>query len=324
MRVALLALCFPVLCLAQSAMQPRLVLPAPHHDFGQVGPDTPVTHRFQATNAGTAMLTISQVKPTCGCTSSVAGKRTLAPGESTELEVTFHPEGSRGLTRKSVAVLSDDPVQPVQTLTFDATVLPAVIASTDQVRFDDLLPTDERKASVKLETGTREPLRLLNVEMSDAPWLGVTTRETGKELWVDLDLLARRLPGDKPNGIDTVTLHLSNPQSSAVTVNVFWEMRAPVITVPARVAWAEPAGKVLRAQVMLEQRQSKPFRILSARTSNPLLQVNILPPTRIGRQGIELLLSSAARPGQYAEKAFLTLDTPGHPEVEVRVSASLR
>ena len=54
-----------------------------------------------------------------------------------------------------------------------------------------------------------------------------------------------------------------------------------------------------------------------------MLQVLGISPRAGATQRVQLLLSSAARPGQYDEKAFLTLDTPGHPEFEVRVSASL-
>jgi hypothetical protein len=221
-------------------------------------------------------------------------------------------------------VESDDPAQPVQALTFQAEVLPAVITATDQVWFRDLARNYRRKASVKLETGTGQPIRLNDVEMSKAPWLGVATREEGRNLWVDFDLLARSLPKGQLSGTDTVTLQVANPNPSSVLLSVHWTLLAPVTAKPARVAWAEPAGQDLRASVQLDSRDHKPFRILSARTTNPLLRVATLPATAAARQSIQMLLSQAARPGEYDEKAILTLDTPGHPEFEIRVLASLR
>jgi hypothetical protein len=324
MRLASLLLVIPAICLAQAPVQSRLVLDATDHDFGTIAPGTIVTYRFKATNAGNAPLTLGRPTPSCGCTSSVVGKAVLAPGESTELEVSFNPEGESGPVHKSVRVNSDAAVDPIQTVTFEAVVLPDVQPSASTVQFRDLARSDRRQASVQLKTGTGQPIRLAGVDLSEAPWLGVATREDGKDLWVDFDLLAGSLPKDKLQGDDSVTLRVANPRDSEVKLCVHWELRAPVTATPARVAWSEPAGQDLRASVQLASRDHKPFRILSARTSNPLLMVSGLSPRAAVSQGVQLRLSPAAAPGTYEEKAFLTLDSPGHPEFEIRVAASLR
>ena len=324
MRLALLALLLPTLCLAQAQGQPRLSLPEPAYDFGRIPPSQKVSHQFKAINTGNAPLTITQLNAGCGCTSSVLGRQTLAPGESTELEVTFNPAGLRGMAQKTVQVLSDDPVDPSQVLSFQADVLPGILPSTELVRFMDLVRGDRRKASVKLKSETGQPIRVSDVELSDAPWLGVTTREEDNNVWVDLDLLARRLPAAKLSGVDTINLHVANPGSSTLQLSVHWELRPPVIANPERVAWAGATGQVLRASMVLRHRQNKPFRILSARTSNPLLGVVGIRSQAATRQGLQLVLSPEAKPGEYDEKAILTLDTPGHPELEIRVVASLR
>jgi hypothetical protein len=322
--MTLLALAVPAICLAQTPGQPRLVLDAPHYDFGRIAPDLTVTHRFKASNTGSAPLTLIKLSPSCGCTSTVVGKPVLAPGESTELEVTFNSAGARGLNRKTVSVESNDPVHPVQTLSFEANVLPAIITATDQLWFADLRREDRRKASLKLETGTGQPIRVSDVDLSPAPWLGVATRSQDKDLWVDFQLQARSLPPDKLSGTDTVTLHLENPQPSTVQLSVHWALLPPVTAKPRRVAWAEPAGKELQASVVLDQRENKPFRILSALTTNPLVRVASLPAKAAAQQRIQVLLSRAAKPGEYDEKVILTLDTPDHPQFEIRVLASLR
>ena len=324
MRLASLLLVVPALCLAQAPAQSRLVLDATDHDFGTIAPGTIVTYRFKATNAGSAPLTLGRPTPSCGCTSSVVGKAVLAPGESTDLEVSFNPEGD---TRSSPQERAGDlgrrgGSHPDRDLRGGGAAGCAALAS--MVQFQDLARSDRRKASVQLKTGTGQPIRLAGVELSEAPWLGVATREDGRDLWVDFDLLAASLPKDKLQGDDSVTLRVANPRDSVVKLAVHWELRAPVTATPVRVAWAEPAGKELRASIQLASRDHRPFRILAARTSNPLLQVLGLPPRASASQRVQLRLLSAARPGLYEEKAFLTLDAPGHPELEIRVAASLR
>jgi hypothetical protein len=322
--MALLVLSVPAICLAQAPQQPRLVLETSDFDFGKIAPDTVVTHRFPARNTGDAPLTIYNLNPTCGCTSTVVGKKTLAPGESTELEVTFNAAGQSGKTRKTVQVVSDDPAAPVQILKFEAEVLPVVTPNATVIRLEDLVRTDRRKTSVKLTSGTSSPIRVADVTFSDAPWLGVATREAGKVLWVDLDLLAAKLPPSKLSGDDTITLRLLNPGPSVANLGVHWELRPPVSVTPPRVAWAEPAGQELRATVLLAQPNNKPFRILAARTTNPLFKLAAVPTGAAARQSLEAVLSPEAPAGNYDEKAILTLDTPGHPELEIRLAATLR
>lgn len=323
MRLAALALFVPALCLAQTQEVPRMALDSLHHDFGRLAPDTQAAHRFTITNAGNAPLVIGPVNPSCGCTSTVVGRQTLAPGESTELEVTFNTAGLKGVARRTVEVRSNDPIEASQTLSIEAEVLGDVLPSTETVLLQDLVPRDRRKVSVKLASATSQAIVVTGVDLSPAPWLGVATREAGKDLYVDFDLLARRLPPGKLYGTDTAALHLNNPRPSVVNLSVRWEVRAPVRATPERVAWAEPAGQELLQPVRLESRAHKPFRILSARTSSPLLQVRDLSPRAAASQTVQLLLSAAALPGVYDERAFLTLDTPGHPEFEIRVAASL-
>jgi hypothetical protein len=294
-----------------------------YHDFGELVPDMEATHRYKLANTGGAPLHITRVTSSCGCTSSLAGKNLLEPGETTMVEVTFHTAGLSGLAKKSVEVATDDPDQPNLLLTFVAVVGPAIKVDTAMVVFQDLGPDDHAHASVKMESGTGKPITVTNVDMSDAPWLGVVTRTDGMEAWVDLDLFSRKLPRGILAGTDTLTVHLVNPKPWSVPLNIHWELRPPVIASPARVAWAEPAGQDLHTSVQLKSRANKPFRILSARTTNPLLQVLGISPKAAATQRVQLRLSPAAKPGTYDEKVLLTLDTMGHPEMEIRVAASL-
>jgi len=322
--LALSALFVPVLCLAQAQGQPRLVLEATQFDFGKINPGATVSHRFKASNTGDAPLTISKLSPSCGCTSTLVGKETLAPGESTELEVSFNSAGEHGVISKSVAVESDDPVSPRQTLNFQAEVLPAVTASTEQVQFLDLLPRDRRKASVHLVNGSGKPMRVTGVDLSAAPWLGVSTRENGSEAWVDFDLLAGKLPPGKLSGTDSAAVHLADPDPTVVDLAVYWELRSPIRFTPPRVAWVASAGEAQSTTVTFVAVGPKAFRILASRTTNPLVQVAGIATRPARQQTFRVLLSGDAKPGRYDEKVFLTLDTPGHPEVELRVDAVLR
>jgi hypothetical protein len=322
MRIPALVLLAPVVCLAQAA--PHISFEASHFDFGKISADTKVSHRFKVTNTGQAPLNITRLNPSCGCTSTVLGKWTLAPGESTDIEVTFNPAGFRGLSRKSIQVVSDDPASPTSTLTFEADVVREIMPSTDSVFFQDLVRSVPRKISVKLTSGTERPVELTDAKAPGAPYLATALRRDGKDAWVDITLDGRKIPAGRQLGADAVIVRTTNPKVPSITLTVQWEMRADVTADPLRVAWSEPAGKPLSSKVLLKQVDGKPFRILSWKSTNPSLSVTGSDQPAASRHEIEVVLSADARPGLYTEKVLLTLDDPNQPQLELRVSASLR
>jgi hypothetical protein len=321
MRLPALVILASVVCLAQPA--PHVSFDATHFDFGKISADAKVSHRFKVTNTGKAPLNITRLNPSCGCTSTVLGKWTLAPEESTEIEVTFNPAGFRGVSRKSIQVVSDDPASPA-TLTFEADVVREIMPSTDSVFFQDLVRSIPRKASVKLVSGTERPVALTEAKAPGAPYLAMAMRQDGNDAWVDITLDGRKIPAGRQVGADAIIVRTANPKVPTVTLTVQWEMRASITADPLRVAWSEPAGKQLRSKVILKQVDGKPFRILSAKTTNPFLTIEGAGKTAAARQEFQVVLDSEAKPGLYTEKVLLALDDPDQPELELRVSASLR
>ena len=318
----------PVLCFAQAPAppqpQPHMVFDAMHHDFGKIGPDTKVTHVFKVTNDGKAYLNITRLNPSCGCTSTVLGKWSLAPGESTQIEATFNPKGFRGLSRKSIQVISDDPTNPTQTLTFEAEVVRDISPSTESIFIQDVVRTVPRKASVKLEATSGQPVKITGITAAGAPWLSFSTRSEGIHAWVDLVLDGRKLPNGKQIGADVVTITTANPKAPTINIAVQWELRATLVADPVRVAWVEPAGVERTTTVTLHHKDNKPFRILTIKTSSPLLKAEASDKGAGSSHKLTVTLAARAKAGTYMEKVLLTTDDPEQPECEIRVSAALR
>jgi hypothetical protein len=100
--------------------QPKLeIVGGPTYDWGSMRP--PKDNILHATvvlkNVGTQLLTITEVKPGCGCTKSTQGKSELKPGDTTHvgLSLTLSPQQSGQIT-KSVTFKSNDATQPEQYL----------------------------------------------------------------------------------------------------------------------------------------------------------------------------------------------------------------
>ncbi|TAM41645.1 DUF1573 domain-containing protein [bacterium] len=82
-------------------------------DFGRVKEGVVVKHDFTFKNETPGVLKITGINTSCGCTASQAEKRSLAPGESTMINVAFNSKGYSGAVKQFVYVNTDNVGLPV-------------------------------------------------------------------------------------------------------------------------------------------------------------------------------------------------------------------
>jgi hypothetical protein len=96
------------------------------HDFGDVAPDEMQETHVRVENKGTQPLVIKSVRGSCGCTVANVGEDTVAPGEATDLRVTYDPtynnDAGKQITRQ-VLIETNDPAAPTVEFTIRANVL---------------------------------------------------------------------------------------------------------------------------------------------------------------------------------------------------------
>ncbi|NLR92772.1 MULTISPECIES: DUF1573 domain-containing protein [Flammeovirga] len=77
------------------------------YDFGTITEGDKVTHIFKYKNVGEVPLTITNVKTTCGCTAPNWDRKPLAPGEESELTVTFNSSHKKGRQVKKITLYAN-------------------------------------------------------------------------------------------------------------------------------------------------------------------------------------------------------------------------
>ncbi|MEN7549514.1 DUF1573 domain-containing protein [Rapidithrix thailandica] len=102
--------------LPADAKRPSLRVDKKTHDFGNIQQNMQVSTHFTITNDGEAPLLIRKVKASCGCTVPKLQKTELAPGESTDIQVSFSSANRNGKQRKSITLVCNDPQQDITTL----------------------------------------------------------------------------------------------------------------------------------------------------------------------------------------------------------------
>jgi len=77
-------------------------------NFGILAIGEKFPHTFRFTNTGKSPLIITQVNPSCGCTTAKDWpQQPIAPGEAGQISVEFNSTGNSGQVDKSISVLTN-------------------------------------------------------------------------------------------------------------------------------------------------------------------------------------------------------------------------
>ena len=106
------------------APAPRIVVEPGSFDFGIVKAGKQVQKEFLIRNHGSVELVLDVVSD-CNCTGALPDSKTVKPGGSTPLRVTFTATDVAGRVQKSVIVKSNDPARPSVELKIEATIAAA-------------------------------------------------------------------------------------------------------------------------------------------------------------------------------------------------------
>lgn len=105
------------------------------HDFGKFKEeDGSVTYQFVFTNTGSVPLIITQVRPSCGCTSPDWSKEPVLPGKKGFVSATYNPKNRPGPFNKSLAVISNA-TTPNKVLRIKGEVIPKPKTVEDIYRY---------------------------------------------------------------------------------------------------------------------------------------------------------------------------------------------
>jgi len=102
----LLLLCFALAATAANA-QGVLSFEKETHDFGTIAEGTQATYEFSVKNVGDQPVIISEVKPSCGCTTPTWTKEPILPGKTGIISAIYNSAGRPGAFLKAITVTSN-------------------------------------------------------------------------------------------------------------------------------------------------------------------------------------------------------------------------
>lgn len=107
----------------QSNAQGAIKFKAEKHDFGKIVEGTQASYSFEFTNTGKAPVVISNVQPSCGCTTPEWTREPIMPGKTGKVTASYNSAGRPGNFNKTITVVNNGEVSQI-ILTIQGSVEP--------------------------------------------------------------------------------------------------------------------------------------------------------------------------------------------------------
>ncbi|MBS3999215.1 MAG: DUF1573 domain-containing protein [Desulfobulbaceae bacterium] len=188
MKMIIIAFVALFLSSAVLVAQPKIeVVGGTTKNWGTVAPaDSPLKYDLVVKNTGNQNLKISNVRPTCGCTTAPLEKDELKPNESTKIAITFNVAQNSGPVQKQIMIYSNDPVNPSINYTLMAEVVrPLTVSPSNHMSFRDLVVGGVGESTLKIKNTSNR-----NITMTDF-------NTTPSELTINLSGTKRLRPGEE-------------------------------------------------------------------------------------------------------------------------------
>lgn len=250
------------------------------HDFGKVYDTTPRKWSAKFKNTGTERLSITQVRPGCGCTAAQLSKNDYEPGEEGTIELTWNPTGVGEVT-KPVTITSNDMNEPNKVINIKATMVPLVKLDPMFLQGGTIQAGTER--AMRLQLLSRDAgftIKSVDFENQQAmPWKEMPDEsKSTDENYPGRKIIEFTVPKDAPVGsfmrsmnIKVVAKIEGEPEARENSYNVrcFANIVGDLLATPAfvTVAGAKPnAG--FESSATVTSRTGKAFTIKSAEVAD--------------------------------------------------------
>ena len=167
-------LCGALLLMAMPALAaPEISVEKPVYDFGTVTQGQKVDHVFTLKNRGDEPLAIKEIRSSCGCTAASLSARTIPPGKTGEVKVTFDSTNFAGQVTKTVYLDSNDPRNPSAMLSMQGNISEIIAANPRTLNLGSLKAGSMKEVVVAVENKGSKPFVVTAVTSSMAAIAGV-------------------------------------------------------------------------------------------------------------------------------------------------------
>lgn len=279
----------------------RIVFAQPVHDFGTVEQGEKVNHLFRFTNQGGKDLRIESLKTSCGCTAAIISDKVIPSGGEGTISATFDTGRFIGEKKKTVSVHTNDPNQPVTTLTLQGEIQVEVAARPPQLYVGRLQRGKQVSRTVEVVYAAGSGITITKVENSH-PSISIKTKalelekegKQGKKLLVTV---AKDAPLGRLN--DQIIVTTSSKKRPSIMIPVFGSLEGDLLVEPPQVTFGvvQPGATETR-QVNIKNQAKNPVKITEVKSTAPGVEAEVTAITPGAEYKVSLTISEDAAPGR--------------------------
>lgn len=257
-----------------------LVFASKTQDTGEILDTDEAKVSFLFRNTGAGPLTITQVKPSCGCTVPELAKKTYMPGEQGTLDVTFDPKGKRGGIARNITIFTDSDSTPTETIVLRSLVKPVVISEPLILPFDAATKGETTFKEFKI-FGRIDDFKVTRVTIDDTETFGVEiidggdVEQDGETLKLQLIRVTLK-PGAKPdNHRAQLTVRTNDERKSIFSLTTVARVLGDLKMDPVRVTMGRlTVGEAFDREFHVTSKSGSSFEIKSAVANSVAINAN--------------------------------------------------
>ena len=290
----------------------RISCAQPEFDFGKQDSRENVAHTFVIHNEGPGELRITGVDATCGCTVTSLGRQQLAPGESSEVAVTFRLAGRSGPQEKAITVLSNASNRPSLQLVMRGTAVSRVTMKPACIFFGKVAAGKRALESLEITTDGSVSFTVREVKSDSArfsPACEVLQAGRSFRLEVALD---GSVPEGQWNG--EIRVETDSVEYPTLYVPASAHVVGELLVLPKEIVLEEGAAPVTKSAFVMAGQVAK-FKILEVRCPLERIKPKVVP---FGEDGFRILLRDLApEPGLAGACLSILTDAPTLKEIRI-------
>lgn len=294
---------------------PKAAAVNPLYDFGTALEGTMVSHTFTIKNNGHGYLDISGVKTSCGCTTGNPSKTHVAPGDESEIAVSFDTHFQKGHQVRTITAFTNDPDNPQVAMTMQGIVKKQVEAEPGEISFGNVKRgTEETRQLVVNDLNPHGPFQVGPVSNSNS----------------SIKVVQEKRPDGKPGALLKVSLLKTMPvgpfdDTIKITTNrvplqvdVFGAVTGDLSIDPAQVSFGiVPRGQDVVRIFKLSNQGPHPVKILEVASSSSAVAATAEPVTPGKEYKVTVTLRHGTPDGQLRGNLTIKTDDPDQATVDV-------
>jgi len=136
-------------------------------DFGEIWNGRILEHEFPVENRGSAPLSILELRPSCECAHAEIDGRLLAAGQRAKVRLTYDSLGLSGDQTGSVALRTDDPLQPEFRYRFRLSVTHFLQTQPQEFDFGPVPKRESAAQPFRIAEAQGRPWRILSARCAE-------------------------------------------------------------------------------------------------------------------------------------------------------------